>query len=75
MEERQVDLKEQTGHQDQGQEKEKEKARFNAYGEKIMSKEEVLQDMADMRKRLLKRSLIRTAIIILIIVAYMLFSR
>lgn len=73
MEERQVDLKEQTGHQDQGQEK--EKARFNAYGEKIMSKEEVRQDMADMRKRLLKRSLIRTAIIILIIVAYMLFSR
>lgn len=71
MEERQVDLKEQTGHQDQG----KEKARFNAYGEKIMSKEEVRQDMADMRKRLLKRSLIRTAIIILIIVAYMLFSR
>ena len=71
MEERQVDLKEQTGHQNQGQ----EKARFNASGEKIMSKEEVRQDMADMRKRLLKRSLIRTAIIILIIVAYMLFSR
>lgn len=71
MEERQVDLKEQKGHQDQGQ----EKARFNAYGEKIMSKEEVRQDMADMRKRLLKRSLIRTAIIILIIVVYMLFSR
>lgn len=71
MEERQVDLKEQTGHQNQGQ----EKTRFNAYGEKIMSKEEVRQDMADMRKRLLKRSLIRTAIIILIIVAYMLFSR
>lgn len=71
MEERQEGLQEQKGHQDQGQ----EKARFNAYGEKIMSKEEVRQDMADMRKRLLKRSLIRTAIIILIIVAYMLFSR
>lgn len=71
MEERQEDLQEQKDHQDQGQ----EKARFNAYGEKIMSKEEVRQDMADMRKRLLKRSLIRTAIIILIIVAYMLFSR
>lgn len=71
MEERQVDIKEQKEYQDKGQ----EKARFNAYGEKIMSKEEVRQDMADMRKRLLKRSLIRTAIIILIIVAYMLFSR
>ena len=71
MEERQVDIKEQKRYQDKGQ----EKARFNAYGEKIMSKEEVRQDMADMRKRLLKRSLIRTAIIILIIVAYMLFSR
>lgn len=70
MEDRQVDIKEQKDHQDKGQ----EKARFNAYGEKIMSKEEVRQDMADMRKRLLKRSLIRTAIIILIIVAYMLFS-
>ena len=71
MEEKQEDLQEQQGHQDQGQ----EKTRFNAYGEKIMTKEEVRQDMADMRKRLLKRSLIRTAIIILIIVAYMLFSR
>lgn len=71
MEERQVYIKEQKGHQENVQ----EKARFNAYGEKIMSKEEVRQDMADMRKRLLKRSLIRTAIIILIIVAYMLFSR
>ncbi len=71
MEERQVDIKEQKGYQDKGQ----EKARFNAYGEKIMSKEEVRQNMADMRKRLLKRSLIRTAIIILIILAYMLFSR
>lgn len=71
MEERQEDLQVQKDQQDKGQ----EKARFNAYGEKIMSKEEVRQDMADMRKRLLKRSLIRTAIIILIIVAYMLFSR
>ena len=71
MEERQEDLQEQKDQQDKGQ----EKTRFNAYGEKIMSKEEVRQDMADMRKRLLKRSLIRTAIIILIIVAYMLFSR
>lgn len=71
MEERQEDLQEQKDQQDKGQ----EKTRYNAYGEKIMSKEEVRQDMADMRKRLLKRSLIRTAIIILIIVAYMLFSR
>ncbi len=71
MEERQEDLQEQKDQQDKGQ----EKTRFNAYGERIMSKEEVRQDMADMRKRLLKRSLIRTAIIILIIVAYMLFSR
>ena len=39
-----------------------------------MSKEEVRQDMADMRKRLLKRSLIRTAIIVLIIVVYIVFS-
>lgn len=70
MEERQEDLQEQKDHQNQGQ----EKVRFNAYGEKIMSKEEVRQDMADMRKRLLKRSLIRTAIIVLIIVAYMVFS-
>ena len=71
MEERQEDLQEQKDQQDKGQ----EKTRFNAYGERIMSKEEVRQDMADMRKRLLKRSLIRTAIIILTIVAYMLFSR
>lgn len=71
MEEREEDLQEVKDYQVQGQ----EKARYNAYGEKIMSKEEVRQDMADMRKRLLKRSLIRTAIIILIIVAYMLFSR
>ncbi len=71
MEERQVDLEEQKDHQVKGQ----EKTRFNAYGEKIMSTEELRQDLADMRKRLLKRSLIRTAIIILIIVAYMLFSR
>lgn len=71
MEDRPEELQEQKDHQDKGQ----EKTRFNAYGEKIMSKEEVRQDMADMRKRLLKRSLIRTAIIILIIVAYMLFSR
>ena len=70
MEERQEDLQELKGHQDKGQ----EKARFNAYGEKIMSKEEVRQDMADMRKRLIKRSLIRTAIIVLIIVVYMVFS-
>ena len=70
MEERQEDLQELKGHQD----KDQEKARFNAYGEKIMSKEEVRQDMADMRKRLLKRSLIRTAIIVLIIVVYMVFS-
>lgn len=70
MEERQEDLQEQKDHQNHVQ----EKARFNAYGEKIMSKEEIRQDMADMRKRLLKRSLIRTAIIILIIVAYMIFS-
>lgn len=70
MEERQEDLQELKGHQDKGQ----EEARFNAYGEKIMSKEEVRQDMADMRKRLLKRSLIRTAIIVLIIVVYMVFS-
>lgn len=70
MEERQEDLQELKGHQDKGQ----VKARFNAYGEKIMSKEEVRQDMADMRKRLLKRSLIRTAIIVLIIVVYMVFS-
>lgn len=70
MEERQEDLQELKVHQDKGQ----EKARFNAYGEKIMSKEEVRQDMADMRKRLLKRSLIRTAIIVLIIVVYMVFS-
>ena len=67
MEERQDDLQELKSHQDKGQ----EKARFNAYGEKIMSKEEVRQDM---RKRLLKRSLIRTAIIVLIIVVYMVFS-
>lgn len=70
MEERQEVLQELKGHQDKGQ----EKARINAYGEKIMSKEEVRQDMADMRKRLLKRSLIRTAIIVLIIVVYMVFS-
>lgn len=70
MEERQEDLQELKDHQDKCQ----EKARFNAYGEKIMSKEEVRQDMADMRKRLLKRSLIRTAIIVLIIVVYMVFS-
>lgn len=70
MEERQEDLQELKGYQDKGQ----EKARFNAYGEKIMSKEEVRQDMADMRKRLLKRSLIRTAIIVLIIVVYMVFN-
>ena len=70
MGERQEDLQELKSHQDKGQ----EKTRFNAYGEKIMSKEEVRQDMADMRKRLLKRSLIRTAIIVLIIVVYMIFS-
>lgn len=70
MGERQEDLQELKCHQDKGQ----EKTRFNAYGEKIMSKEEVRQDMADMRKRLLKRSLIRTAIIVLIIVVYMVFS-
>lgn len=70
MEDRPEELQEQKDQQDKGE----EKTRFNAYGEKIMSKEEVRQDMADMRKRLLKRSLIRTAIIILIIVAYMLFS-
>lgn len=70
MEERQEDLQALKGHQDKGQ----EEARFNAYGEKIMSKEEIRQDMADMRKRLLKRSLIRTAIIVLIIVVYMVFS-
>lgn len=70
MGERQEDLQELKSHQDKGQ----EKTRFNAYGEKIMSKEEVRQDMADMRKRLLKRSLIRTAIIVLIIVVYMVFS-
>lgn len=70
MEERQEHLQELKGYQAQGQ----EKARFNAYGEKIMSKEEVRQDMADMRKRLLKRSLIRTVIIVLIIVVYMVFS-
>ena len=45
-------------------------ARYNEWGEKIMTKEEGMADMESMKRRLLKRSLIRTAVIILAIIVY-----
>ena len=48
----------------------KQTARYNEWGEKIMTKEEVMADMESMKRRLLKRSLIRTAVIILAIIVY-----
>lgn len=51
------------------------KSRFNAYGEKIKTQEEIRQEMKDMRKRLLKRSLIRSFVILGAVALYLWFTR